>query len=585
MKDVLVFTATYNEADNIGPLVRAVMAALPQGEMLVVDDNSPDGTGDLLDRMAAEHPRLHVVHRPGKNGLGSAHKLAMKYALANGYGSLITMDADFSHDPNCLPEIVRLLGEAEFVIGSRYIPGGSCEYPPSRVALSRGANFLARGLLGITIHETTTSYRGFRRSLLERMNVDAIHADGYSFFVECVHQISRIMASENNPEGMREFPIRFADRRAGTSKVSKKEIWRGITTLARLAARRVFPSPPPPPPRSIPEQEQLTPCNFCGSALQVELYPPSNTAHGTVTYTCTNTGHASHGRIVQCLSCGLVYTNPQIRPQEVLSLYSQVEDKTYLDNIDARVATFEYNLKAIENLLPRPGRLLEIGSYVGVFLRLARERGWEVLGVEPSVWASAYARDELGLPTVTGNIETLPADLPPFDVICSWDVLEHVSDPMAELRRVNRRLRLGGVFAFSTLDYGNWYARLLGERWPWMMDMHLYYFDQKRMKQMLEAAGFAEVHARNYCHIITFEYFLRKLDALGVPGAEKVREVVAASPLARLRIPFRFGDIRLFVCEKMRELDAEGAPAPVAGRQSPALPPSAGGLRSLDPAV
>jgi 2-polyprenyl-3-methyl-5-hydroxy-6-metoxy-1,4-benzoquinol methylase len=187
-----------------------------------------------------------------------------------------------------------------------------------------------------------------------------------------------------------------------------------------------------------------------------------------------------------------------------------------------------------------------------MFLKIARERGWDVLGVEPSVWASSYARDKLDMPTVTGNIQNLPKDTQPFDVVCSWDVLEHVSDPMTELELVSERLRPGGVFAFSTLDYGNWYPRLLGERWPWMMDMHLYYFDQKVMHQMLERAGFEVVHSRSYCHIITAEYFLHKLAALGFPGADALRLLVARIPLGKAFIPFRFGDIRLYVCRKKR---------------------------------
>jgi dolichol-phosphate mannosyltransferase len=562
LKDVLVFTATYDEADNITALVEAVFAALPGCEMLVVDDNSPDGTGDVLERLMAENPRLHVIHRPGKNGLGSAHKLAIKYALAHDYRALITMDADFSHDPKCLPEMMRQLERAEFVIGSRYIAGGSCELPLSRVLLSRGANTMARALLGIPVHETTTSYRGFRRSLLERMDVDAIHADGYSYFVESIYQVSRLLGAERAKEGMAEFPIRFIDRRAGTSKVSKKEIWRGITTLARLSAQRLVPKrrAGSATPRAS-QKEGLRSCNFCGSDYQVEQYAASNTGHAAATYACTNTGHASHGRIVQCLSCGLVYTNPQIPPAEVMSLYAQVEDETYLENLDARIETFRYNLDAIAEFLPKSGRLLELGSYCGMFLKIARDRGWEVLGVEPSVWASSYARDRLDTPTVTGNIESLPTGTKPFDVVCSWDVLEHVSDPMTELKLINRRLRPGGVLAFSTLDYGNWYPRLLGERWPWMMDMHLYYFDQKVMKQMLESAGFKLVHARSYCHVITAEYFLHKVAALGFPGAEALRRVVARTPLAKRYIPFRFGDIQLYVCEKVRELDAAPASA------------------------
>jgi dolichol-phosphate mannosyltransferase len=239
MKEVVVFTATYNEAENIPSLVEAIFTTLPGCAMLVVDDNSPDGTGQLLEELRTIYPRLDVIHRPGKSGLGTAHKLAVKYALENGYQALITMDADFSHDPKYLPEMMRHLEHADFVTGSRYVRGGSCEYPVSRLVLSWVANTLTRALLRIPVHETTTSYRGFRRTLLQRMNIDEIRADGYSYFVESIYQITRLVGAESPPGGMAEFPIRFADRRAGTTKISKKEIWRGATTLARLAISRV----------------------------------------------------------------------------------------------------------------------------------------------------------------------------------------------------------------------------------------------------------------------------------------------------------------------------------------------------------
>jgi dolichol-phosphate mannosyltransferase len=237
VKEVLVFTATYNEADNIGALVEAVFSALPRCEMLVVDDNSPDGTGRVLEALQVGRPRLHVIHRPGKLGLGTAHKLALKYALEHGYAALVTMDADFSHDPKYLPEMMRHLEQADFVTGSRYVEGGSCEYPMSRLVLSWVANTLTRALLQIPVHETTTAYRGFRRSLLQRMDVDTIRADGYSYFVESIYQITGLVGADVAPGGMAEFPIRFADRRAGTTKISRKEIWKGVVTLARLAVR------------------------------------------------------------------------------------------------------------------------------------------------------------------------------------------------------------------------------------------------------------------------------------------------------------------------------------------------------------
>ena len=572
MNKVLVFTATYNEVDNIALLLEAIFAALPACDVLVVDDNSPDKTGELLEQIRARESRLHVIHRPGKNGLGTAHKLAVKYALAEGYDALITMDADFSHDPSYLPEMVRQLEQAEFVIGSRYVAGGSCEYPLSRVILSRVANSLTRAILSVPVHETTTSYRGFRRSLLERMNIDAIHADGYSYFVESIYQVSRLAKHDGSRAAMAEFPIRFVDRRAGTTKISKKEIWKGFSTLFRLGVQRAVFSGKVPPEAPVPEplpSEHLIPCNACGSTFQVEEYPASTTGHAVATYSCTSTGHESHGRIVQCLSCGLVYTNPQLTSPDALSFYSQVEDTTYLENIDARIATFKYNLDAIAGLLPKGGRMLEVGSYTGMFLKIARERGFDVLGVEPSVWASSYARERLQIPTVTGSAESIPADTKPFDVVCSWDVLEHVVDPMAQLKQINRRLVPGGIYAFSTLDYGNWYPRLLGERWPWLMDMHLYYFDQKVMKQMLAAAGFRMIDKRAYSHIITFEYFLKKLSALGVPIGETARGLLGRTPLSKLKMRFHFGDIQLYVCEKISEaLPAASTSLPAAQRSA-----------------
>ncbi|MGK5085629.1 polyprenol monophosphomannose synthase [Bdellovibrionota bacterium FG-1] len=233
MKKLLVFTATYNEAENITTLVPEVFKTLPDCDMLVVDDDSPDGTGKILEQLKITYPRLHIIHRPGKSGLGSAHKLAIKYALTENYEALITMDADFSHDPKYLPEMVQHLEKAEFVIGSRYIEGGGCEYGPFRTALSVGANALARTLLSLPLHETTTAYRGYRRALLEKMDMDAIHAEGYSYFIESIYRVTQITSK------LAEFPIIFVDRRAGSSKISKKEIWNGLTTVFRLFGNRL----------------------------------------------------------------------------------------------------------------------------------------------------------------------------------------------------------------------------------------------------------------------------------------------------------------------------------------------------------
>lgn len=303
LKKILVFTATYNEVDNIPVLVRDVLATLPDCEMLVVDDASPDGIGRLLDELRRTEPRLHVVHRPSKNGLGTAHKLAIKFALTHGYDALITMDADFSHHPKYLPQMMRELGHAEFVTGSRFMRGGSCEYPLPRRALSHTASTLTRVLLGIPLHETTTSYRGFRGSLLERMNVDAIRSQGYSYFVESLFLVDRLVRRERSSGGLREFPICFEDRRAGASKISKKEILKGVLTLARLTLKRaVGRTNPGPPPAQL---QGAGVCNACGCAYHVREYRGTHPGHASGTYPSTSTGRSSHERVVRCLGCGL----------------------------------------------------------------------------------------------------------------------------------------------------------------------------------------------------------------------------------------------------------------------------------------
>jgi len=274
---LLVATATYNEAENIRPLVEQIRAQVPDADILVIDDASPDGTGAILDELRAASPKIHAIHRPGKNGLGSAHKLAMKYALANHYDALVTMDADFSHHPKYLPDMVRHLEGSEFVIGSRYTKGGSLDYPPARVALSRGANFLTRLLLSIPLAETTTAYRGYRRSLLEQFDIDAIHADGYNFMVEALSAIARMKPT------MSEFPIHFGDRERGESKISRKEIVNGMTTLGKLALRRAA--------RALGKDDRVPP---------VGEPPPACPACGGTYFARAATGEP------QCLICSRV---------------------------------------------------------------------------------------------------------------------------------------------------------------------------------------------------------------------------------------------------------------------------------------
>lgn len=539
----LIFTASYNEADNIESLVRDCLAALPEADMLVVDDNSPDGTSSILAELAGQLAgRLKLITRPRKLGLGSAHKLAMKYALAEGYEALITMDADYSHHPKYLPALAGELQKADFVIGSRYAEGGRCDYGFTRQFVSRSANTLARALLGIPLRETTTSFRGFKRSLLEKIPVDKIQAEGYAFFFESILHatLHALKASE--------IPIHFEDRRAGKSKISKKEIVRAVSRLLRLFLTKVTGNIPSNDLQAHAKNED--PCDLCGYALSAEVYPARNSGHQAETYRCTTAQHGSHGRIARCLVCGLVATNPRLSEERLNLLYSQVSDGEYVKNIPSRERTFRYNFEQIRHLLPTSGTLLDVGSYYGVFLNEARKQGFTVSGVEPSRAACEFARSKYDIEVLCGTLRDRrpQADC---DIVTSWDVLEHCYSPSEEVGRIALSLKAGGKFAFCTLNWRNWYARLLGEKWPWLIDMHLFYFDDDVIEDLLHRHGLRLVHKSTYCHIISFEYFLEKLCRLRVPLAGWLANIIKMTPLSRTMLPFRFGDIRMYVAEKV----------------------------------
>ena len=231
---ILVFFATYNEADNIESLLRCTFEHLPDQELLVVDDDSPDGTGEILDKFAQTNKQVAVIHRPRKLGLGTAHKLAMQYAIKNQFDILITMDADFSHHPEYLPTLVDLMNDNDFVIGSRYVKGGGLSYGFFRRTLSITANILARYMLKIPLKECTTSYRGFQVSLLKKINLNLIRSEGYSFFIESIYIIHRLT------DKITEFPIFFYDRQSGNSKISKIEIIKSVFCLGKLFYKRIF---------------------------------------------------------------------------------------------------------------------------------------------------------------------------------------------------------------------------------------------------------------------------------------------------------------------------------------------------------
>lgn len=216
MKSLIVIP-TYNERENIATLIDAILRVVPATDILIIDDNSPDGTGRVVDDLCARDTRLHVLHRPGKLGLGTAYIRGFEYAIEHGYDLVFEMDADFSHDPKYLPEFFTAIERADLVIGSRYIPGGGTpNWSPLRKFISGGGNRFARFMLRIPVKDCTGGYRCYRTSALRSIDLGLIRAQGYAFQVEMAY----VFWKRNYR--IREVPIVFMDRRVGKSKMSRK---------------------------------------------------------------------------------------------------------------------------------------------------------------------------------------------------------------------------------------------------------------------------------------------------------------------------------------------------------------------------
>ncbi|MDQ0983328.1 polyprenol monophosphomannose synthase [Streptomyces sp. V2I9] len=238
---VLVIIPTYNEVENIGPIVGRVRAAVPDAHILVADDNSPDGTGKAADEIAAADDQVHVLHRQGKEGLGAAYLAGFAWGRENGYGVLVEMDADGSHQPEELPRLLTALKGADLVLGSRWVPGGRVvNWPRSREVISRGGSLYSRLALGLSVRDVTGGYRAFRTETLDGLGLGEVASQGYCFQVDLAR---RAVAAGYH---VVEVPITFVDREIGDSKMSRdilvEALWRvtgwGITSRANKALGR-----------------------------------------------------------------------------------------------------------------------------------------------------------------------------------------------------------------------------------------------------------------------------------------------------------------------------------------------------------
>ena len=289
-------------------------------------------------------------------------------------------------------------------------------------------------------------------------------------------------------------------------------------------------------------------CNFCGTRDTVEFIPatlpekPSTDSNDA--YACTSTGYGKHGPIVRCRRCGLVYAAPRPQVQDVLDIYAAVEDPVYVAERAGRILTFDHHLKPMESFTgPAAGRkLLDVGAYTGVFVEIAEQHGWNAWGIEPSAWAVQEAQDR-GLPMILGTLEN--AELPDasYAVITMWDVIEHLSDPLGTLRAAWQALEPGGYLVVHTMDLDSLFAKVMGRRWPWFMEMHLYYFTRKTLRAMLEKAGFTVHWMGAQGRYLQAGYLSSRVTALSPRAGKPLEWVIDKLGLANRPLRINLGDL------------------------------------------
>jgi len=298
-------------------------------------------------------------------------------------------------------------------------------------------------------------------------------------------------------------------------------------------------------------KESKQSCYFCDS-INLRIKFPSieaavHTEHNdSNSYCCTSFGHNKHGDILECLDCGLISLKDIPDRFELEQIYKKVIDPLYIEEKENRYFTFNKIMKDIQKYTSN-GKLLDVGCYCGYFLDVASEKGFDVQGVELSEWACLQAR-QLGFQVHNDNLSSLDLESH-FDTITMWDVIEHFSDPSAELREVNRLLKSGGYLFLSTINAGSFVARLMGSRWPWLMDMHIFYFNTDTMTKILEEEGFSVVHIQNYTHYTSSKYLIKKLNHISKFGALFPKALQGV--FGEFNLPFNLGDNMMVIAKKL----------------------------------
>ncbi|MBM3261069.1 glycosyltransferase [Candidatus Kaiserbacteria bacterium] len=537
MSKTVILMPTYNERENIKLIVPEIFARHPDLYITVIDDNSPDRTDDAVRVLMKKYPKLSLLSRQKKEGLGMAYKHGIRHTLAQGdVGKIITMDADGTHDVGHLKDLLKASEKYQLVIGSRYASGGVVgQWVLWRRILSRGGNFYARMLSGMPVHDMTAGFLVLSRTLLDRLDLDRVPASGYAFLIDLkYHAIREAHAT------VKEVPINLKARREGESKISSHVVREGVLLPWRLLARRLKGYHP------LGNASDTLPfsCAVCGSP-EIRFY-------------CHKRGY----RLFQCKDCDLVFVYPM--PSNLEAIYGE----EYFHNVDQKEshgytdydkdkepmrAAFEWALGKVEAKVG--GRkIFDIGAATGYFLDVARDRGWKTQGSEVSAYGAKEAA-ERGHGMILGDV-THMTNLPKVDAVTMWDVIEHVADPVALAAAANRMLPKGGILVINTPDVGSVWARLLKGKWQLLVPPeHVHYYARRNMNMLLGQAGFELVESSRMGKTFSVPYVFKMLWSWqGLAMWDVLARMTDNSIFRWIKLPINLRDNMFVIARKVHDV-------------------------------
>jgi glycosyltransferase involved in cell wall biosynthesis/2-polyprenyl-3-methyl-5-hydroxy-6-metoxy-1,4-benzoquinol methylase len=542
---VVITMPAYQAEMTLEQTVLAIPAGVAD-ELILVDDASRDGTADLARRLGLQ---VHV--HPVNRGYGANQKSCYSHALASEADIVVMLHPDYQYEPKAVPLLIApiLAGDADMTFGSRFagmgdpLGGGMPHY---RYFGNRIVTSAQNLMLGTRFTDMHSGMRAYTRACLESLPFRQ-YSEGFAFDAEFL--VDAVTSGQRVVEVP--IPTRYTKESSSISVLrSLAYVWRGTVYAARRAMVRGRRGgrylPGWKRPRRAKGKGPLTKvlCISCGGRMHLRY--PATTA-GDVPmeeFRCTTSALGIHDDILECSRCGLLSSAPTLLPDEIVARYEEVVDEEYLAEEEERRELFGWVTEQMDGYYV-PGRsLLEIGSNMGLFLAVAKERGWDAAGIEPSAWAVEQGRERFGVDLRQGAIETLDVDPGSVDALVMLDVLEHLADPAKALRRMRPMMAEQSVLALATVNVEGLHGRLRGGDWPWFIRSHLHYFRPATLTKMLSDAGFEAVQWSVVPRSFHMSYLLHR--AAGVLPGSKLAETVVR--LGDPKIPVGWiGDVTLTI--------------------------------------